>query len=674
MNNPSLSQGLSTIPTRVLATFAVLWWLLIALASLTPAGRQIERQMLDSMMVASATHNSMFPITLVGIDEASFAELGLQWPWPRSLHAELVDKLAAAGAAVIVFDIVFSEPSNSQDDKRFAEAIRRAGNVVLAADRVYHESSSARQWIRLDPLPAFTEAGAQVGLAAVALDPDLVVRQMPESSDALWRPVVIRLIREHPEIMPNLGLASGSLIRYVGGDHTFPYVSYHEVVNASDSIPDGFFKDQVVIIGRDVKAAADIESAQADLFATPFRARTGWLTPGAELHANIIETVLGRKTVTRLPNAAIALLLALVAAASALSMRRWQPLRSLLFGSLIVGTLAAAVWGAFVTWNLWVPAASALAITPLIYVSLGGWSYRAEQARRKEITRAFSLYVTPQVVDQLIAHPERINLGGERRALTILFTDLAKFTTLSEALSPERVTHLLNRHFTDMTDIVLEHDGTVARFIGDAVMAFWGAPLADDDQAYRAVVSAMAMQKAMQAMRADFIKEGLPAVHMRIGIHSGSAVVGNLGSAKRFDYTAIGDDVNLAARLEGINKLYGTGIMVSSATAQQIESRANEPGRDKIALRLIDRVIVKGKSHAVEVFTPCDDAHIVELSGQAIRLFRNREWEAAAASLHELLAVAPDDGVAKLYLERIAEFRLAPPAATWDGAMELDKL
>ncbi len=148
--------------------------------------RQIEHKLLDRLIVASAPNQSTFPIMIVGVDEASFAELGLQWPWPRRLHAELIDKLSAAGAAVIAFDIVFAEPSNKEDDERFAAAIRRAGNVVLAADRVYRESSSLRQWSRLDPLQAFTDAGAQVGLASVSLDPDLVVRQIPISSDALW--------------------------------------------------------------------------------------------------------------------------------------------------------------------------------------------------------------------------------------------------------------------------------------------------------------------------------------------------------------------------------------------------------------------------------------------------------------------------------------------------------
>ena len=666
MTVPTLSRDTSGSSLVVLGVFAVLWWAIAALVSLMPAWKQVEFRLLDSMMVASAPNKSAFPITLVGIDEASFSELGLQWPWPRRLHAELVDRLAAAGAAVIAFDIVFAEPSNQEDDRRFADSIRRAGNVVLAADRVYRESSSVRQWLRLDPNRAFTDAGAQVGLATVALDRDLVIRQIPESADALWRIVVIRLIREHPEITPNLGISPGSLIRYAGGHHTFPYVSYHEIVKPTGSIPADFFKDQVVLIGRDVKASPDVESAQADLFATPFLASTGWLTPGAEVHANIIETALARNAITRLPDGAVAVLLALAAAASAAAMRRWRPLWSALFGVTIAGVIGAMVWGAFLQWNLWVPAGSALAVIPLMYVSLGGWSYLAEQMRRREITRVFSLYVTPQVVNYLIAHPDRVNLGGERRKLTLMFTDLRGFTTISELLSPERVTSLLNRYFTDMTDIVLEREGTVCAFIGDAIMAFWGAPLDDDDQAYRAVATAIAMQMAMDALRADFAREGLPAIYMRIGIHSGSAVVGNLGSTKRFDYTAIGDDVNLASRLEGTNKLYGTGILVSNDTARQIEGR--------IALRPVDRVIVKGKSQAIEVFTPCDDPNIVELTREAIRLFRSREWDAAESRLRELLALAPDDGIAGLYLERVAAFRIAPPAANWDASVELDKL
>lgn len=666
MKGTTLTKSTPSVPAMVLAVFVILCWAIAQLVSLTPVWKQIEFRLLDSMIVAAAPDKSAFPITVVGIDEASFAELKLQWPWPRRLHAELVDRLAAAGAAIIVFDIVFAEPSNKEDDNRLADSIRSAGNVVLAADRVYRESSSVRQWLRLDPYPAFTDAGAQVGLATVALDADLVIRQIPESGDALWRMVVARLMQQYPEITPNLGISPGSLIRYAGGDHTFPYVSYHEIVKPTGSIPADFFRDQVVIVGRDIKASPDVESAQADLFATPFLASTGWLMPGAEVHANIIETVLGNNSITRLSGSAMAALLALVAAACAIAMRRWRPLLSALGCAVIAAMIAAAVWGVFLKWNLWVPVGSSLAIIPLMYVGLGGWSYVTEQMRRKEITRVFSLYVTPQVVNYLIAHPERINLGGERRDITLLFTDLAGFTTFSEALSPEQVTYVLNRHFTGMTDILLEHQGTLVQFIGDAIMAFWGAPLEDDDQAYHAVATAIAMQKAMATLREELAKEDLPQIRMRIGIHSGSAVVGNLGSAKRFGYTAVGDDVNLAARLEGINKLYGTGIMMSSDTARQVEGR--------IALRPVDRVIVKGKSQAVEVFTPCENVKVADLTEQAIHLFRSQEWDAAEARFQELLAIEPKDGIAELYLKRIAAFRITPPPANWDGAMELEKL
>jgi adenylate cyclase len=477
---------------------------------------------------------------------------------------------------------------------------------------------------------------------------------------------VLRLIRDHPELAPNLVTAPGSYIRYVGGDHTFPYVSYHEVVDPTGSIPEGFFKDQVVIVGFAARASPNAQSAQSDLFNTPFLALNGGLMPGAEVHANLIETALSRNSISRLPTLALSIILVLVVVGSAWTMRVWRPIQSALWGLGGLVFIGATVWVVLAQWNVWVPAASVIALVLLMYVSLGGRSYVLEQARRAEITRAFSLYVTPQVVAHMIAHPEQMKLGGERRNITTLFTDLAGFTSISEAHSAERVTHLLNRHFTEMTDIVLEHHGTVVSFIGDAIMAFWGAPLDDDDQAYRAVAAAIAMQEGMNTLRAEFAKEGLPPIYMRVGIHSGSAVVGNLGSAKRFDYTAIGDDVNQAARLEGTNKLYATNILVSRETAERIG--------DRIRFRAVDKVIVKGKSQAVEILTPCTDQRLIELTILAIEQFRAQQWDAAQATLGEILAHSPGDKIAGIYLERIAKFRLAPPGEGWDGAVELDKM
>lgn len=647
---------------------AMVCWLVFSMVHWVPAWRSLDLALLDRWLVATAPNKSQFPITIIGIDAESFSELGLQWPWPRALHADLLDRLTADGAAVVVFDVLFSERSGrgDEDDLEFAKAIGRAGNVVLAADRVYRETLLTSEWQRLEPLPKLLDAGATAGLATVPLDSDLVVRQIPQASDSLWRSVVLRLIRDHPELAPDLGGSEARYLRYAGGERTFPYVSFHEVVKPDGSLPEGFFKDQVVIVGLAARASPNAQSAQSDLFQTPFRANAGGLMPGPEIHANLIETSLARSAVTRLPNLAVVAMLAMVAALCAWAMREWHPVRSALWAGVIVAASVGWVGACLSLWNLWVPSAAWLSIVVTMYLALGGRSFLQERARRAEVTRAFSLYVTPQVVEHMIAHPEHMRLGGERRNITIMFTDLAGFTSISEAYSAERVTYLLNRHFTDMTDIVLDHHGTVARFIGDAIMAMWGAPLDDEDQAYRAVAAAIAMQEGMHHLRAAFKREGLPPIEMRVGVHSGSAIVGNLGSAKRFDYTAIGDDVNLSARLEGTNKLYGTNILVSRETVERIDAR--------ILFRWVDRVIVKGKSQAVDIFTPCSDTALVELAQRALRSFHGQAFVEAQTLFDAILEHAPGDLIARLFLARIAHFQHTPPSAGWDGAMELDKM
>jgi adenylate cyclase len=263
-------------------------------------------------------------------------------------------------------------------------------------------------------------------------------------------------------------------------------------------------------------------------------------------------------------------------------------------------------------------------------------------------------------------HPERLKLGGERREVTTMFTDLEGFTTLSERLEAEQVARILNLHFTRATAIVKRHGGTVNRFIGDAIMATWGAPLADAEQALHACRAACEMQADMDAQRAELAAEGLPPIRMRIGIHTCIAVVGNLGSSDRFDYTSIGDGVNLAARLEGVNKLYGTGILLSAETARRLEGR--------LGVRAVDRVIVKGKSEAVEIFTPCADAALNELNARAIAAWRERRLDESESCWRQVLAALPGDGVARVHLERIAASRAASPGAAWRDAVELEKL
>jgi adenylate cyclase len=282
------------------------------------------------------------------------------------------------------------------------------------------------------------------------------------------------------------------------------------------------------------------------------------------------------------------------------------------------------------------------------------------------LRRAFAMYLSPEVVEQVIAHPEKLKLGGERRECTFLFTDLAGFTDFSERLSAEQVTSLLNMHFTRMGRIIKKHRGTLNRFIGDAIMSFWGAPLDDAAQCDRACLVAREMIIDMQAMRKELREQGLPDVRMRIGINTGMAIIGNLGSEDRFDYTAVGDCVNLAARLEGVNKLYGTEVLVSRETVSRVTA--------DIPFRFVDRVIVKGKTASVDMFTIEPELPLGLLSAEAFERYLAQDWDACSALWRRVLVIRPDDGVAKVFLTRIAKLRETNLAPEWSGATALDKM
>ena len=580
-------------------------WLFLALLIQVPQWRLAEYKGFDLLSVAAAPQRSSLPITLVGIDEESFAEIGRQWPWPRSLHGQLVEALSEAGAAVIVFDIVFAEPSEQGQDRYFAEAIARAGNVVLASDMVYQETAYVRQWLRADPLPLLREAGAGAGLAAVPFDADMVVRSMPDAQDALWRQVIARFERARPGLFAaETPPRPGSMIRYLGPDHTYPYVSYYQALRPAEFLPKGFFKDQIVFVGRNVRSSPDAGSAQADMFATPFLPITGWLTPGVEIQATLLEDALRGLSLRPAPAGAVLALLTFALVLAGLGMQRWHPGAAAAVALALILAIAGLDGWLFQFRNVWLPALSAVLAVALMYLSLGGVAYFAERRQRQNIKRTFSLYVAPEVVDEMIAHPERLALGGERREITLLFTDLADFTSLSEKLAPEQVAQLLNSHLTQMTEIIMRYGGTVDKFIGDAIMAFWGAPLADPDHALHACQAARDMQAAMASRRKTAGEGGAVDLHMRIGIHTGEAIVGNMGSTDRFDYTAIGDNVNLASRLEGVNKLYGTGILISEATAQRVAGR--------LPLRKVDKVKVKGRQQDVEIYTPEEEGELCD--------------------------------------------------------------
>lgn len=654
-------QRLLTIIVLIVAVWSAFLGL-----SFTKLWQKVEYKEFDFLTVKTAARKSTLPISIVAIDEPSFAELNIQWPWPRGMHAKVIDNLRKAGAAVIAFDMVFSEKSSSKDDQKFAGAIRKARNVVLAADQAYQETSYTRQWVRVEPLPLFRKNGALAGLATIALDSDLVIRQVPESQEAFWRQVIAAFQKARPGMLTgDFKIKPGAMIRYLGPTHTYPYVSYYQVLQGDKSLPADFFKDQIVLIGRDVRATPEAGATHADTFSTPFLNYDKWLTPGVEIHATIIENAINEQTITPAGRETVTLLLTLSVLLALAALVRWHPLYSGIYLMALLGIMAGLSWWLFGHRNYWLPVSASMSALVTIYVGMAMISYFLEKRRGREIKSAFSRYVSAQVVEDMIAHPEKLRLGGERREMTLLFCDLAGFTSISEKLPPDIVAKLINAYLTEMTRVIMAHHGTVDKFIGDAVMAFWGAPLEDAEHALHACEAARDMQAAMAGLQPLYAEHGVASVGMRIGVHSGIAVVGNMGSEVRFDYTAMGDTVNLASRLEGVNKLYGTGILISADTVARIGG--------KLPLRRVDKVRVKGKQEPVEIFTPSTDEPLNALTLKAAAEYGARNWDAAASLWEEVAKLHPGDGVARVHLERIADFRVNPPPDAWDGSMALEK-
>jgi adenylate cyclase len=482
--------------------------------------------------------------------------------------------------------------------------------------------------------------------------------------EAFWRVVVGLLAEIFPDDVQVPYVPPGTLLRYLGPPETFPYISYYQVLQGDPSIPEDLFAGAMVLVGLNARTSADV-LAGADQFATPFTMLDGRLMPGVEIHATQIENALMGQGILpvhwkwNLLAVSVPLLLALPL------LLFWHPVRSTLLVLPVIAALLGLAYWLFHERFEWLATTAPLAALFVAYAGTGGGSYLIERRRAGEIRSAFSKYVSGKVVEEMIEHPERLTLGGQRREITVLFSDLAGFTTLSERLAPDAVGKLINVYLNAMTRIIMEHKGTVDKFIGDAVMAEWGAPLDDPQHAEHGVRAALAMQQRMAELQPQFREFGIEALHLRIGLNSGPAIVGNMGSDLLFDYTAMGDTVNLASRLEGVNKLYGTPILISAETASRLDG--------SIRLRHVDRIRVKGKDKPVDVFTPCEDPALVDSAERAFAAYAARDWPALGLRLAEIRALSPHDRIAAVLEERAAGFIANPPPPDWDGSVALDK-
>jgi len=448
--------------------------------------------------------------------------------------------------------------------------------------------------------------------------------------------------------------SASSLIPYRGKQGSFRYLSIGDALHGR--LPVEALADKIVLVGTTTPGLMDLRSTPVET-----------VYPGVEIHANLISGMLDG-TIKLKPAyvlGAEVLMVGFVGLALALLLPLFNPLRATL---LAAGTLLVVVALNFYLWQsgLVLPLAATLLMILALYALSMSWGYFVESRSKRQFTELFGQYVPPELVDEMARDPESYSMEGRNQELTVLFSDVRSFTTISEGLDPKELAQLMNEYLGAMTAVIRRNRGTLDKYIGDAIMAFWGAPVADTEHARHAVLTALDMQRELRTLDEPFKARGWPKLHIGVGINTGTMTVGDMGSPVRKAYTVMGDAVNLGSRLEGITKQYGVGILVGETTRALIKD---------MVFRELDRVRVKGKDEPVGIYEPLGLAGEVDkerleqlkLWQQALRLYRAQDWDQADVQLYNLLRREPDCHLYQLYTKRIAHYRSNPPGADWDG-------
>ena len=447
---------------------------------------------------------------------------------------------------------------------------------------------------------------------------------------------------------------AASLIPYRGAQGSFTYLSAADAL--SGRLAPEQLKGKIVLLGTTAPGLMDLR-------ATP----VGSAYPGVEIHANLLAGILDGE-IRQKPSyvlGADVLLLLLCALLLAFLLPVLSPMRATL---LALAVLSGVVGLNFGLWSsgLVMPAAAVVSAILWVYAFNMSWGYFVETRSKRQFAELFGQYVPPELVDEMARDPKRYSMEGKNEELTVLFSDVRGFTTISEGLDPKELTHLMNAYLGAMTAVVQKNRGTLDKYIGDAIMAFWGAPVANADHARQAILTALEMQCELRLLDEPFTARGWPPLHIGVGISSGTMTVGDMGSPVRKSYTVMGDAVNLGARLEGITKQYGVGIIVSEATRALVGD---------MVYRELDRVRVKGKGEPVGIFEPLGapaevgQAELDELAlwHQALRLYREQDWDSAELLLDQLSRGSPQRALYPIYAQRIVYCRANPPGEGWDG-------
>ncbi len=664
-------------------------------------------------------------IAVILIDEASLQYLNRdagRWPWPRSVHADLLEFLALGQPRAVVFDVLFVERQRDSDehdatsrhDQRLIKTTAQTGFVTHAAQVLsetadelinsaappvlppaFRERFSLQPLVAPDfrvasrefndvelPIPGLWEAARHVGVVRAEADPDGRYRRMQV------------LYPYGPDLLPSLALASvldvlkprrldidasgvnidalhvpldrdgKLLVNQYGTFHAYSYgglIASLKQLNAGEVenlvVDPQEFKDKIVFIGADAVGVQDLKP-------TPLSPKTAGVYLQASIAGNLLHGDFLRPVPATAAQLAIAIM-ALLGALGALVLRQVS-----LKLVVLVGVATAYIAGAYYAFALRWVADIVAPVTAMVCAWFGAFSYLffTEGKDKRRVRKVLAQYVSPAVLAEVVDKYANYMQVGRKETVSVLFSDIRGFTTLSETLTPEKVVEMLNIYFSEMTDVIFAYQGTIDKFIGDAIMAFWGAPIHDARHALQSVQAALAMMHVLPKVNAAIQAKGIPELHIGIGIHTGEAVLGNIGSEKKLAYTAIGDNVNLASRLEGLTKQYECAVLISETTQQAVG--------DVIPCRLVDAVRVKGKTLPIRIYAPVPAESPQQLeaaralcaqTAAAFELFQQRRFAEALRAYGAL----PDDPLQALYVARCQGFLADPPPADWDGICTL---
>ena len=682
--------------------------------------RFMELKALDLRMVSRGQLPTTGQVIIATVDEKSLSEIG-RWPWSRSMTAKLVDSLKEYGAKAVGFDIVFAEPEQSTGpsaDAILAKSVKSAKNVSLGY--FFHTSMKDVEFLSEEyinasgsliggsmysmvrekghegdynlitayaPVPsikAIAESGENCGYFNAFPDPDGVIRWSPlviKFQDNFYYSLPIALLMQYldyPMIVLNLaefgvdGVMLGDLriptdeigrllINYLGPAKTFPHYSISDII--AGRLSPELIKGKIVIVGATATGIYDLR-------VTPFSP----VYPGVELHATVVENILQGNFLEQSAWTTFIDICGIIVFGMiiGIAIPRLKALQGILLVMVLLGGFVAGNTLIFAKYNTWLNMVYPVLTMMTIYLVITVYRYFTEEREKKKIRGAFQYYLTASVINELLKDPTKLKLGGDKKDLTVMFSDIRGFTTISEKLTPEELVRLLNEYLTAMTDIVFKYEGLLDKYIGDAIMAVFGAPVDQPDHALRSCRTALEMMATLKGLQQKWAAEGRPFVDIGVGINSGDMVVGNMGSNMRFDYTVMGDNVNLSSRLEGINKEYGTHIVISEFTYEVV--------KEEVFCRELDAVRVKGKKLPVKIYELIcerkDAAEHEEYIGRfhaGLAHYKAARWDEGIAAFQSVMEIRPDDPPATLYIQRCQDLKEHPPEGEWDGVFTMTR-